>query len=48
MIGTDHLDRDVVAEQHAARAIDRAHSALGERRKNLVAAVEDLAGREHA
>ena len=43
----DDLDRDFVAEQRAAGAIDRAHPAFGERRENLVSAVEDLPGREH-
>ena len=47
-IRQDHLDRDVVAEQDPAGAIDRAHAPFGQRRENLVAAVEDLPDREHA
>ena len=46
-IREDHLDRDVVAEKDPPRAIHRAHAALGERREDLVAAVEDLPDRKH-
>ena len=48
MIRQDDLDRDVVAEQDAAGAVDRAHAAFGQRRKDLIAPVEDLTDREHA
>ena len=46
-IREDDFDRDVVAEQHPARAIHRAHAPFGERREDLVAAVQDLPDREH-
>ena len=38
----DHLDRDLVAEQNAARPVHGAHAAFRQRRENLVAPVEDL------
>ena len=48
MIRQNDLDRDVVAKQDAAGAVDRAHAAFRQRRKDLVPAVEDLPDREHA
>ena len=46
-IREDHLDRHVVAEKDPARAIHRAHAPLGERREDLVAAVQNLPNRQH-
>jgi hypothetical protein len=45
--GKDHLDRDLVAEQDAARAIDGTQTAFGDGRQNLVVAVEDLPDSKH-
>ena len=47
LIGQDHLNRHVVAEQDAAGQVDRPHPAFRQRREDFVASVEDLTNREH-
>ena len=48
MSGEDHLDRDLVAEQDAPRAIHRAHPAFRQRRDNLVAVRRESARADEA
>src|SRR6185436_7825115 len=47
LIREDYLDGDVVAEQHPAREIHRAHPTFRERRENLIATVQELTYGEH-